>query len=101
MARADIADDVQFLAAVASCLVVHHFACSLAGLRGGGLALTFGNLASLQFRRAARFFLGGALAVLLIAAAFAFFLLPFPVLALLLQSICLGLLDGGLGLLLG
>ena len=101
VARAHVADDVQFLAAVAGGLVVDHLARRLAGLGRRGLALAFRHFARLHLGGAARLLLGGALAVFLVAAAPALLLQPLAVEALLLEPLAFRALDRRLGLLLG
>ena len=92
---------MQFLAAIAGGLVLHHFAGRLARFgRGGRLALALGLLARGQFRRAPRLILRGPLADLLVGAPPALFLDPLAVEALLLHALALGALERGLGLLL-
>ncbi len=100
VARAHVADDVQFLPAVAGGLVVHLDARGLARLGRGGLALALGYFTRLHFGHAARLFLGSPLAVLLVAAAPALLLQALAVEALLLEPLVLGLFDGGPRLLL-
>ncbi len=99
--RTHIADDVQFLPAVARRLVVHHLARGLAGLRRRRFALALRHLARLNFGDAPRLLFGGALAVFLIAAPPALLFLALAVQALLLQALVFRALERGLRLLLG
>ena len=97
---ADVAGDVQFLASVAGCLVVHHGPCGLARLGGGGLAFALRHFACLYLGDAARFLFRRALAVLFVAAPPALLLEPLAVQPLLLETLALRAFERGLGLLL-
>src|SRR5450631_2373417 len=101
MSRAHVADDVQLLAAVTRRLVIHDFARSFAGLGCRRLAFPLSDLSRLNFSDAARFFLGGALAIFFITAPPTLFFLTLAIQPLLLESLGLRALDSGLGLLLG
>ena len=102
--RTHVPDDVQFLPAVARSLVVHLDARGLAGLCSGGrrrLSLALGLISRQLFGDAARFLLGGLLAILFIAAPPALLLETLAIQPFLLEPLMLRLLDGGLGLLFG
>src|SRR6202789_1487726 len=102
--RTHVPDDVQFLPAVARGLVVHLDPRGLAGLCNGGrrrLALALGLISRQLFGDAARFLLGGLLAILFIAAPPALLLETLAIQPFLLEPLMLRLLDGGLGLLFG